>query len=393
MTLERRMRIALVSFDFGEYCTRLAGALAEHADVALMLPEHEASAHRRNAPNVQLVRFAKPRLRQPLQQLRMVWTILRQLRSFDPDVVHVQQGHLWFNLALPLLGRLPLVMTVHDPHHHLGDRGAQNTPQAVVDFGFRRATRCIVHSRQLKQVLVDRCPIPAERVDVVPHIALGDPATPPPSADDGSVLFFGRIWPYKGLEYLIRAEPLITAACPDVRIVVAGEGEELERYRRLMTNPERFVILNEYVSDARRAELFSRASVVVLPYVEASQSGVVPLAYRFGKPVVATTVGGLPAIVDEGETGYLVPPRDERALAEATIRLLRDPELRHRLGANGRRKLDAECAPAVVARQTFEVYRHALEESRASASDRPRSRPRRQDGQRVSESIQVRVAR
>ena len=62
----------------------------------------------------------------------------------------------------------------------------------------------------------------------------------------------------------------------------------------MMVHPERFIVHNEYVSDEKRAELFRRASVVVLPYIEASQSGIIPIAYRFGKPVVATTVGGLP---------------------------------------------------------------------------------------------------
>jgi glycosyltransferase involved in cell wall biosynthesis len=79
------------------------------------------------------------------------------------------------------------------------------------------------------------------------------------------------------------------------------------------------------------------------------------------KPVVATTVGGLPEIVDDGRTGYLVPPRDERALAAALVRLLRDDVRRRQFGLNGKRKLEEECAPAVVARQTLDVYRKALD--------------------------------
>ena len=382
----QRLKVALVSFDFGEYCIRLASALAEEADVALLLPEHEAAGHDALlTPTVRFCPFAKPRLRQAARQVRTIWSIVRRIRQLDPDVVHVQQGHLWLNLALPLLGRYPLVLTVHDPYHHLGDAGSRNTPQAVLDFGFRRAARTIVHSQRLKQVLVGRCPIAEQTVDVIPHIALGDEATPIESRDDGAtVLFFGRIWPYKGLEHLIRAEPLITAAVPGARIVIAGEGEDFERYRRMMVNPDRFVVWNEYVSDAKRAELFERASVVVLPYVEASQSGVIPLAYRYGKPVVATTVGGLPEAVDDGETGYLVPPRDERALADAVVRLLGDAELRHRLGAKGRRKLDADCAPAVIARQTLGTYRRALHPTLTGDDSRP-------DGTRLAETPRASV--
>ena len=139
-----------------------------------------------------------------------------------------------------------------------------------------------------------------------------------------TVLFFGRIWAYKGLEYLIRAEPLITAEIPDAKIVIAGKGEDFSRYRAMMVHPERFVVHNEFIPDDRRAELFARASVVVLPYVEATQSGVIPVAYTFSKPVVATTVGSIPEMVDDGRTGLLVPPRSEESLAEAIVSLLRD---------------------------------------------------------------------
>jgi glycosyltransferase involved in cell wall biosynthesis len=99
---------------------------------------------------------------------------------------------------------------------------------------------------------------------------------------------------------------------------------------------------------------------VVLPYVSATQSGVVPVAYSFGKPVVATTVGALPEYVDHGRTGLLVPPRDEKKLAAAVVQLLQDVDLRHTMGENGKRMLFEKCAPDVVARRTVEVYRRAV---------------------------------
>jgi glycosyltransferase involved in cell wall biosynthesis len=179
-------------------------------------------------------------------------------------------------------------------------------------------------------------------------------------ADERIVLFFGRIWEYKGLEYLIRAEPLITAQVPDAKIVIAGQGEDFARYRRMMVHPEQFVVYNKYISNAQREELFRRASVVVLPYVDASLSGVIPVAYTFAKPVIATTVGVLPEMVEHGRTGYVVPPRDAPALAGAIVQLLQDPQLRRQFGANGRRKVTTDFSPDAVARQTLEVYRCAV---------------------------------
>lgn len=361
------MRVALISFDFGEYCVRLASALSHMADVLLLIPHQIATPFLSDLdPRVNFQPFDKPRFRQPVRQIRLGVDLIRRLKAFDPHVVHFQHGHLWFNGFLPMLRPRPLVLTIHDPRHHLGDKVSQKTPQPVMDFGFRQAGQVIVHAEQSKRVVVAECGIPPEIVHVVPLIGLGSTPDSMPVHEDGPrVLFFGRIWPYKGLEYLIRAEPLITAAVPDAKIVIAGEGEDFARYRGMMVHPERFIVHNEYVSEERCRTLFRQASVVALPYLDASQTAVVPLAYTSMKPVVATTVGGLPEMVDDGRTGYLVPPRDEHALAAAIVRLLRNTALCREMGLNGKRKLNEECGPAVVANRTLAVYRRALPPARA----------------------------
>jgi glycosyltransferase involved in cell wall biosynthesis len=366
------MKVAFLSYDHPEYCIRLASALAGDNDVLLLLPGELAEGHlARLHPDVHYVPFHKPRLREPLAQLRTAWDLARSVRRFDPDVLHVQQGHMWFNLALPLLSRYPLVVTVHDAQHHVGDRNSQRTPQAIMDLAYRQADELIVHASQLADLLERRLHVDPAEVHVIPHVVLGqDGAGPAAGEEEGLVLFFGRIWPYKGLDYLIRAEPAITAQVPDARFMIAGAGEDLARYRQMMQHPDRFVVLNYEVPDETRAELFARASVVVLPYIEASQSGVIPVAYNAGKPVVATAVGGLPAMVEDGRTGYLVPPCDESELAQAVVRLLRDPDLRHEMGRNAKRKVQSECSPEVIAVQLLDVYRQATRKRKKSGSHR-----------------------
>jgi glycosyltransferase involved in cell wall biosynthesis len=361
----KRMKVAFVAFDgIAEYCVRLASGIAQDQDtsILLFLPNHEAEPYLHLLGNsVELQSFDKPRLRQPFKQVQMVTRLVRQIRDFNPDVIHLQCGHLWFNWALPMLGDRPLVLTVHDASIHVGE--PHNTPQWVYDRACYRARERIVHAPQVKELLLQRLSIPSSTVHVIPHVLIGDnTVTVGEKVQDGEplVVFFGRIWEYKGLEYLIRAEPLITSRVPQAAIVIAGRGEDFDHYRRMMVHPERFIVYNEYVSDEKRAELFRRASVVVLPYIESSQSGVIPIAYRFRKPVVATTVGGLPDMVDHGRTGYLVPPRDASALAEAIISLLQDKELRRQFGENGWRKVNAECAPELVGHKTRIVYRQAM---------------------------------
>ena len=365
------LKVAFLSFDFGEYSVRLASALAQDAEVLLLLPERKAAPHlSKLADAVKFEPFDKPRLRQPFRQLRMTRTILRRIKTFQPDVIHLQQGHLWFNFALPLLARYPLVLTIHDLKNHVGD-AESHEPQMLLDFGFKRANQLIVHSRRLREEAVPRLHFQGDRVHVIPHIALGDD-TPHDAADqeDHLILFFGRIWGYKGLEFLIKAEPLISEQVPEARFVIAGEGADFAPYRRMMVHPDKFIVHNEYVSYDLRSQLFRQSSVVVLPYIEASQSGVIPLSYSFGKPVVATSVGGLPEMIDQGETGYVVPPRDEKSLANAIVCLLKNEGLRRRMGANGRRKLGAEWSPCLIAQRTLQVYRLAVDGSARGSGKR-----------------------
>jgi glycosyltransferase involved in cell wall biosynthesis len=357
------MKIGLVSFNYVEYCIRLAVALARKCDVLLCVPREidEPHAALLEGSSVKVEWFDKPRLRNIPAQVKTLWHITRCLREYNPDVLHLQQGYLWFNLFMPLMKSYPLVLTVHDPQAHVGDVNVDHYFQWLTNTIFRCADEIIVHAEQNLQVLIEALNIPRERIHVIPHIALGDAtAAPDIPEEDGMILFFGRIWEYKGLEYLIRAEPLITARRPDALIVIAGRGEDFEHYRRMMIHPDRFVVENRYISESEVAQFFRRASVIVLPYIEASQSGVIPVAYTYGKPVVATTVGGLPESVIDGCTGYLVPPRDEVALADAILKLLNDPSQRHTMGKNGRNRLDAESSPEVVAAQTLNVYGRIL---------------------------------
>jgi glycosyltransferase involved in cell wall biosynthesis len=359
------LRVALISSNFGEYCVRLANAVSRHADVLLVLPDRLAATHAEKLDAaVQLFSFRSPRLRQPIPQFQVIRRVFHEVESFAPDVVHYQGFHLWFDLALPLWRRYPLVCTVHDFRPHPGDKLSQKTPFWAEMFVRRRADQLIVHSQHVRSLMLQVLGGAGPNISLMPHIQIGQElASPRVEEDENLILFFGRIWEYKGLEYLIRAEPLISARVPNARIMIAGQGEDFSRYTRIMIHPERFLVHNEFISEERTAEYFQRASVVVLPYIEASQSGVIPLAYSAAKPVVATTVGGLPEMVENGRTGFLVAPRDTAKLADALVRVLLDKPLRRQMGINAKHKIELECSPETIARQTVEVYHRAAPRS------------------------------
>lgn len=136
------------------------------------------------------------------------------------------------------------------------------------------------------------------------------------------LLFFGFIREYKGLRYLIQSLPLILKHFP-VHLLLAGEPwEDIGPYQALIEKLqlERSVTLHaQYIPNENVATYFAAADLVVVPYTSATQSGIVQLAYGFRKPVVVGKVGGIPEAVVHGRTGYLVPPRDATAVADAVI--------------------------------------------------------------------------
>jgi glycosyltransferase involved in cell wall biosynthesis len=223
----------------------------------------------------------------------------------------------------------------------------------------------------VKRTLTAGWGVRPEAVDVIP-LAFG--WRPLAAADrvlaGPRLLFFGRIWPYKGLDHLLAAEPIVSERFPDLEIVIAGEGEDFARYRRLMVHPERYRVEYGHISVEHREQLFEEAYAVVLPYVEATQTGVVPLAYRHAKPVIATAVGGLPEVVADGLTGYLVPPRDPVALAAALERALGDRERWAAMGGNARQAFESTHSPQATALATMRAYERLLDAPRRPRAGR-----------------------
>ncbi len=149
------------------------------------------------------------------------------------------------------------------------------------------------------------------------------------------VLFFGYVRAYKGLPTLIAA---LASTPPDVQLVVAGEiyHHDAAYYgvRAAAAGvADRVVLLDRFLPASQVSCCFRAADVVVLPYWQASQSAVAPLAMAHGRAVVASAVGGIPEVVDDGVTGLLVPPRDAPALGVAIIRALDHAEEWGRAGA------------------------------------------------------------
>lgn len=145
------------------------------------------------------------------------------------------------------------------------------------------------------------------------------------------LLFFGFVREYKGLKYLIKALPEVVKNYQDITLFIVGDfGNDKEVYFDLIRaeNVEKSIMIHdEYIPDKEVEKFFAASDIVILPYDSATQSGIVQIAYGFEKPVIVTDVGGLPDVVTDGKTGYVVEAGKPEKLAEAIVRFYKEEKM------------------------------------------------------------------
>jgi glycosyltransferase involved in cell wall biosynthesis len=370
---EPAMRILLLAPAIADYCVEYANALANRAHVTLVAPHRTFKDDAKfvdSAVDLRLMDWPRHR---SLKNLNFMYRLRRQIDLLRPDVVHIlSEGVLWLNLVLPTAQKYGLVTTVHDVTYHPGDRASRRVPRWFADQLIRRSDRIIVHGSILRTAAESRYPEIRDRLSILPHIVLKKYRDISVirnmkrcSSGTTNVLFFGRIYPYKGLHVLIKSIALVTKKFPDIRVVIAGGGDNFSNYKRQMVDQKFFEIRNRYIPDEEAAQLFIDADIVVLPYVEASQSGVLAIANAFGKAVIVTDVGELGRVVVDGVSGLVVPPADERSLADAILKLATDASIRARLGNAGQALADQTASPEAVAEGAIAIYTSVADARRA----------------------------
>lgn len=262
--------------------------------------------------------------------------LYRAIQATRPDIVHLNSGHPLLVLTLPILSRnFKIVATVHDAISHPGiDRNIRKHLERRVVI--RNAQIIFVHREIIRSQLIDQNTfLKKENVLITPH---GDynffsDFENGANLEPDTLLFFGRISTYKGLEYLVEAVALIRDKYPKLRVIIAGYGDPGKRVSEAFADPI-YEVHNRFIDDSEIATFFRRAAIVVLPYIEASESGVIQIAKAFLTPVVSTRVGGIPDAIQDKQTGLLVNPSDSVALAEAVDLLLSDQALYKQIEQN-----------------------------------------------------------
>lgn len=235
----------------------------------------------------------------------------------------------------------------------------------------------ITHAKNNRDTLLKIYQVDAAKVHVVPmgpylrfaqeQIMPTEQARQHLGLDVGTfvILFFGQIKKVKGLSYLIRAFQQVVEQFPDAHLVIVGPEwkDSFVSYAALIDEldlTDKVLTRVEYIPDEEVGYYFSSANVVALPYTEAYQSAVLYMAYSFGKPVIASAVGGLTEVVKDGMTGILVPPKDIEKLANALAALLKNPHKAQAMGEQGHVLVKNEFGWGSIAQKTAAIYADAL---------------------------------
>lgn len=296
------------------------------------------------------------------------WQVVQYAQRLKPDLIHLETTLGRMAWALPWLKQVsPIILSVHDPQPHSGEAPLKKKIIRALTFG--QVNHFILHNQAQMPGFLRQQRLAAKRVSVIPlgayHLYRQFIQQQLP-ADPACVLFFGRLSPYKGLETLIRAAPMVCEKVPGARFVIAGRaipGYELPVLPEL-PNGGRWDVMNKYIPNDMLANLFQQAAVVVCPYTDATQSGVVLTAYAFGKPVVASRVGGLPEYVQDGVTGALAEPGNATSLADGLVQVLSSPIGQEAISARIAAFCEEQLAWKGIAEKTLDIYQRCCKEQK-----------------------------
>ncbi len=270
------------------------------------------------------------------KKLFISYQIHRYLKKIKPDVIIIDNSVLTYFVSTLVL-RKKMLLVVHDPFLHSGENLIIDRLLRKIHFSLIKQ-KLLLNENQKGEFIAHYNYSPKDIhtsflsvYDFLNYFKTNEFV----DSENFNILFFGRISPYKGIKFLLDAfvEILSTKKNPNITLTIAGSGDfdfDIESYRQY---PE-IKILNEYIYPENLANLIFNSSVVVCPYIDATQSGVVMSAYAFKKPVIATNVGGLPEMVKDKLTGIIIDPKNPEAIKNAILELYNNSALLEKMSQN-----------------------------------------------------------
>lgn len=322
------MKIVMISMWYCEHSILLANELSKSEEVHVFIDDNETFRSLKHLllKEVSLHEINKPR-GSILNRDEYFSALMFEIKLLNPSVLLIQDGSVFLFRHLKKLKTVHKVVEIHDPIPHEGEKKLMKCLNAFVMA--RLCNEVVVHSKIDVDTFKRIYRVGDEKVWYSPLgiyslykqkkcVAISN------IIDYPYVLFFGRITKYKGLEFLLRASKRINRERTDLRIVIAGTGNYLEQFREEIKNCPNIVLIDRYIENELVDALFENCLAVVMPYISATQSGVLFTALDYKKPCVASNVGGIPEIVNDTKCGILVDAGNSDDLADAIIQICDD---------------------------------------------------------------------
>ena len=326
------------------YSSQFSNALSKNHDIRVIVPSYADTSLYSSTIELWKIR-TNPTLASFIIDSVNIFSHIRLITKiwrFRPDIIQIMDNHPWyfFYLFLWKIFGAKIFVIQHDPFPHSGEKKWLFHQVAIwVNAFLRKCTdTLIIHGEKMKEKVIEIYKIPREKVmsiyhgsyDLFPEWEKNIPKRP------NSFLFFWRIVEYKWLDTLLEAMILLEKDGIPYHLTIAWDGP-LTKYEQLIekVDPTHITLENRFIDDSEIASFFAWSHFVVLPYKDATASWIIPLAYSFRLPVIATDVGVLSEYVKDGETGFLIKKDDPALLAESIKKLLTDTRLAETLWESG----------------------------------------------------------
>ncbi len=350
------LKICMVDSAIGnDYSFYLCSAMkAVGIDIRMVVPEDREVRVKIEFPLIKLSPSKKSsvsRLNKFIKYINYLMRLYTYIKKNRFSAVHFQflrrlESESFFILFLRLVGT-KLVYTVHDVSP-LNKSKLHNLLNIIV---YKSANILIVHSNKNKQMLLKRVSLNPDKIRIVPHGNFNDyvPAKSLTKNDarkyfglnnnEKVLLFFGFIKEYKGLDMLLDAVKIASESIDKLTLIIAGAAESkklVDSYKKVISElPKNVKVIyhSEFIHHDKVANYFMACDILVLPYKIISHSGVLHLAYSFGRPIIGTRVGDFEEFIEDGKSGILTNSNDSQGVADAILRFYSDPDNANKMGA------------------------------------------------------------
>jgi glycosyltransferase involved in cell wall biosynthesis len=361
MQKKNNLKVIHISRGFCDYVIEFANAMSEKVEFHCVLSSKDEWIERELRREVIVYKSKAPRVNN-ICNIISLYKTYNYIKNIRPNIIHMQNGVIWELLLIKILKNIPFIITIHDVTKHLTRNryASQYHQQYFLDYGVKNAKGIIAHGNKMLEKTKSwhnhrKSSALYENIDhgIISRYGSSNGSEIP---INNIVLLFGSIDAYKGVEYFIEAEKYVRQVLKDVTFVIAGHTNDPAYYKRIVESQQNIELKLRRQSDSEVHDLFSSADVLVLPYIEASQSGVLQLGFSFCLPSVVTNVGGLPDIIVNKMNGLIVEKRNSFALAKGIIELLTNINLRKRVIANMKEQRANRFNWSNIADKTVRMY-------------------------------------